>query len=54
MNVLHVCLCTLCTPGDLGDQRALDPLKLQLWLVVSPSVGAGKHIQDFYMSDQSS
>lgn len=36
MFYLHVCLCTTCVPGVLGDQnRILDPLRLELYMFVS-------------------
>lgn len=39
---LHVCLCIRHLSGALGGQkRALDPLKLELQMVVSCHVGAG-------------
>lgn len=39
---LPVCLCTTHVPGAQESQkRILDPLVLELWMVVSPHVGAG-------------
>ena len=40
--VPHVCLCATHMAGSLGGQkRALDPLELELQMVVSSQVGAG-------------
>lgn len=38
MNVLSVlCMCSTCMPGAGGQKRALEPLKLELEMVVSHS-----------------
>jgi hypothetical protein len=39
---LHVCLCPTCMAGVCeGQKRALDPLKLELQMLVNHYVGAG-------------
>lgn len=39
---LHICLCTRCIPCAHGGQKwALDPLQLQLHMVVRDHMGAG-------------
>lgn len=39
---MFVWICTMCMPGASGDQkRALDPLGLELQMVMSHPVGAG-------------
>lgn len=37
MNILlHICICTICLPGALGEQRrALDTLELELQVIVN-------------------
>jgi hypothetical protein len=43
---LHVCMCTICVPGALGSQKGeMDPLELELWMVVNHHVGAGNRTQ---------
>lgn len=40
--LLTVKLCTMCMPSACGDQkRVLDPLEMELEIIVSSSVGAG-------------
>jgi hypothetical protein len=47
LNVLSVfCMCSTCMPGAGGQKRALEPLKLELEMVVSHSVGPGKRTQE--------
>lgn len=47
MDVLPgLCMCTVCMPDTyVGQKRALNPLKLELWVVVSPHMGARNQSQ---------
>lgn len=47
MDILPgLCMCTICMPDTYVDQkRALDSLKLELWVVVSPYMGARNQSQ---------
>lgn len=36
-----ICMCTTCMLSVLRGQRALDPLELELWMVMSHHVNAG-------------
>jgi hypothetical protein len=39
---MHVSICSVYMPDDHGEQKkALDPLELELWVVVRHHVGAG-------------
>lgn len=39
---LHVRLCTMCVPGDQGDQKTVsDTMELKLQTIVKCNVGAG-------------
>lgn len=43
---LHLCICTMCVPGAIGGQKgSMDPLELELWMVVNHHVGAGNRTQ---------
>lgn len=46
MFYLHVCMCVTCVPGIQGSKkRALGPLELDLWMIVSHHVDAGNQTQ---------
>lgn len=49
----HVCLCTLYVSSVLGDlRRILDPLKWELWMVVSCHMGARNRTEVLWSSER--
>lgn len=53
--VLPVCLCTKYIPAACRSQKmALDPLELELWVIVSCPVVAGNQTQGLWSSSQCS
>lgn len=50
---LHVCLCTACVPGARrGQKRVLEPLGLELLVVMNHLVGAVNWIQDLWNNNR--
>lgn len=48
---LLLCICTMCMHAGGGQKTVLDPLRLELQMVVS-HVGAGKRAQIYFKSCQ--
>lgn len=54
-SCLHECMCTTCMPDALGDQkRVLDPMELELLMVVNHPVGAENRTQVLFKSNKHS